>query len=175
MARHAVDDNNNLRQGSLSLEMTAGINDWAARQFLALMAISEVNALLVFNRKLDASGDQRLSLLDFRRLLSEQLIENDFYKLEEHARQISRGVPDAPSKRGRGSSTTDREHVLQNLALYEGKYLGGGRRATVATAYHQLACRGPGCAARIRTYCSCDPALSLCRDCFAVHKYENNS
>ena len=44
--RHAVDDNlNNLRQGSCSLEARFEVRSWVLRQFIALIAISEVNAL----------------------------------------------------------------------------------------------------------------------------------
>ncbi len=66
---HAVDDNNNLRQGSLSVEDGLAVRPWHIRQFFALMAISEVNALCFYthNRALQGGGNNAspLSMVKF--------------------------------------------------------------------------------------------------------------
>ncbi len=54
--RHAVDDNNNLRQGSLRLEDGLAVRSWHIRQFFALMAISEVNALCFYTHNRARQG-----------------------------------------------------------------------------------------------------------------------
>ena len=48
-ARHAVDDNNNNRQGCLSYEERFCPRDWPTRQFGFLFALSMTNAFLAYN------------------------------------------------------------------------------------------------------------------------------
>lgn len=175
MARHAVDDNNNLRQGSISLEATVGTTNWALRQFFALMAMSEVNALLLYNVMQEKKRKDRVSLLDFRRVLAEALVSNDHYKAELAALQVSHGVPTTRGEKRRAAEVALGGHALEKIAPYYGQYLGNGLRQHVKTAHLQLKCRGLGCAARVRTYCVCNPLLTLCAQCFALHVSENSS
>lgn len=173
-ARHAVDDNNNLRQGSISLEAVGGTHDWAFRQFLALTAISEVNALLMYNIKMEATDRPRLSVLQFRRLLAQQLVENEYFTAENAGPQAPLGPPGVARAKRRANPLAPGGHKREKLDQYQGEYLGNGEWAQVKTKYEQLKCQGAGCDKRIRTYCVCNPARMLCADCFAVHLSETS-
>ena len=119
-ARHAVDDNNNIRQGSFSLEAILGSKRWDMRQFHALLAMSEVNAMLGYNHfVLHVRGKQNdHSLLSFRRKLAQQLIENSEYVLARGQHQES--PPHSISKRA-----CLPEHNLVTAPLHAGKCNGG--------------------------------------------------
>ena len=47
--RHAVDDQNNLRHGLLSIEDTWVTNPWYCWLFAFILAVSEVNAFLILH------------------------------------------------------------------------------------------------------------------------------
>lgn len=157
-ARHAVDDNNNMRQGSMGLEEGFPVHTWNLRQFIAMTAVSEVNSLNFYNhrRKMDDPEQFKpLSLIQYRRLLARALVENPYLKKDE-----------APTSSGpslRSSRTPG--HELVTAPLYTGKWRDGAW-AKVSTQYLKRKCSGEGCTREQRTYCACDPHLFWCDACF---------
>lgn len=165
-ARHAVDDNNNIRQGSRSLEAGFQVNHWPLRQFIALMAISEVNAMSFYNyiHSRDATYNantsfKSLSLTDFRYKLAARLINNHFLP-------AAAPVEQAPKR----SRRNEQPHVLVKAPKYTGKWLGTAWKE-VKSEYLKRACAGVyqdrSCPAETREYCVCDRLRFWCTDCFA--------
>jgi hypothetical protein len=153
--RHAVDDNNNLRQGSCSLEARFEVRSWVLRQFIALIAISEVNALCYYNYLGRDEGSQPVSLITFRRILARSLINNPYLPL-----------PDAsPMSTRQRQSDGAPNHTFMTAPPFSGKWR-NGQWTLVQTQYLKYHCTTSGCSREIRTYCSCDPSKYLCQSCF---------
>lgn len=169
-ARHAVDDNNHIRQGSMSLEREFEVRDWPKRQFLALTAISEANAYAFMNydvqerRKYEPQANYPFdSLVAFRRELARQLIGFD----------ASQGPTPEPSPK-RLRSRHSEEHELVKAPVYTGRYVDGQGWTTVNTKYSKRTCAGPGCKKEIRTYCKCSRTKFWCSDCFYMVHMKSN-
>lgn len=161
-ARHAVDDNNNVRQGSLGLEECLAVKAWHIRQFLALIAMAEVNAHAFYNYKSNISlgeGHKKsLSLVEFRDKLARALIHNMFLpqpNSDEHS--------ESPTRRTR--ARTDPHHQLMPAPAYTGMYV-DGTWTQVTSKYGKHKCSRPNCTTRIRTYCTCNPSKFLCTNCY---------
>eukprot|EP00055_Hartaetosiga_balthica_P018338 m.133075 g.133075 ORF g.133075 m.133075 type:complete len:412 (+) comp9491_c0_seq2:1076-2311(+) len=78
--RHAVDDNNNLRQGSQNMEHSFKTKRWILRQFTFIFNLAEVNALIAMKK----FGDVEHTLPLFRRKLSLKLLnKTTSMKLEQ--------------------------------------------------------------------------------------------
>ena len=164
-ARHAVDDNNNIRQGSKSLEAGFQVNRWPLRQFLALVAVAEVNALCFFNyiRAKDSEISVKASLsaptlAQFRQDLAKRLIHNKHLCVAEDT--------EPSAKRPRRSKP---EHVLQKVPKYAGVWR-NNQWTHIATPYAKHFCAGGDCDAEVREYCACDKLVFWCTDCWGnVH------
>jgi hypothetical protein len=164
-ARHAVDDNNNLRQGNLGFEEGFSVNSWFLRQFIALTAISEVNALNYYNyvKKLDNKDTfAPLSLVQFRRNLAEALINNHYLPRDEPEEHIPRKL--------RSSKLPG--HELVKAPTNTGKWRGHGW-TEVKTRHLKRTCSGKGCSSEIRTYCTCNPLQFWCSACFYTQHMES--
>lgn len=164
--RHAVDDNNNLRQGNVSLEEGLQFNDWASRQFVALSAVSEANALLFYNYHHKAeSGAAPLSLGKFRFELAHEMLSTFSAKAtSSHSTRsttsASGGAPGSASEHK--IARIPKGHTLANKA--------GDDFAKCRTDYKTVACSVARCRARIRTTCICDKSVPFC----SFHLYRHH-
>jgi hypothetical protein len=157
-ARHAVDDNNNVRQGSLSLEEAWGTKKWEMRQLVFVIALAETNALLAYNNYIQKKeGHPPLSLIDFRRLIVKEIIA-----MKEIRDKASQKEAKAPMTRRRSA------HTLVTKPKYA-NFFEQGRWTLSKKKYKQCQCTGDGCQSMIRTHCTCDETKHLCSQCFALH------
>ena len=84
--RHAVDDYNNIRHSTPSIEGCWKTHRWAVRVFSFLLALSETNSFLAMRQFVwhssTTSRKTPMTLLQFRKKLAMQLIENECWKEE---------------------------------------------------------------------------------------------
>ena len=164
-ARHAVDDNNHNRSGYLSLEDAVNTKSWVMRQFTFIEAVAEANACLAYNYFVRRPKKLRLlTNTEFRRLVAESLVTN----------------------------TDGRNDAVLNSAAYENlnvctlqRYPKGtgewsstkGSFKVPSHPYQKFRWNygGDACKRLVRTYCSCDPKLTMCNICFGHHLAERKS
>jgi len=70
--RHAVDDSNNLRQGSDSIEDAWQTEHWTHRTFGFILGVCEANAFNAY--RFFSKSTQSMDHLTFRRILCEELL-----------------------------------------------------------------------------------------------------
>jgi len=166
-ARHAVDDNNNIRQGHLSFEAIMATRHWHYRQFHALIAMSEANAMLGFNHFVRAIQDlsTERGKAAFRLRLAQQLIEHPLFDQERAT------VPPPPPSVSRSAAAraVPSSHVLvtceDNSVMFTAKGFKSAKNK-----YQKHVCKTRGCTRQTRKYCSCDPSRWMCEECFfAAH------
>ena len=152
--RHAVDDHNGKRHSPISLEVVWATKRWPNRVFAFLMSITEVNCYLAESYFTSRKSN---SMLDFRKSLSHQLIENEYFdqEAESQLRRSSR------IREGIG-------HGLMSLPPYK-KFL-GGRMVPSDSKYPPKKCNF--CRREVRTFCKCTPGVHICSHCFADHIQE---
>lgn len=160
-ARHAVDDNNNNRQGSLSFEETFNPKRWDLRQFGFIIALALTNSMLAYNKFIRAkSNEDTLSNAEYRRMLAQEMLS---WVNEQEGHDSSRSTP---ATRRRTSQCK-----ILHLKKGQGKWKNSGFRST-KDPYPKYNCSGVGCNRRIRTYCSCDPTAMMCTECWPEHLSE---
>ena len=76
--RHTVDDHNGKQHSPISLEVVWATKRWPNRVFAFLMSITEVNCYLAESY----FTSRKSNMLDFRKSLSHQLIENEYFDQE---------------------------------------------------------------------------------------------
>ena len=157
--RHQVDDNNNCRHDPVSLEMSWATKHWPDRNFAWFLAVSEVNACLA---KACANGGSPMPQLEFCQKLAKQMLEHTEGDDEAYASPTLRQFPRSSPARG---------HEWRKKPFYRGDW-NGTTWNIVESRYQQGNCSTPGCKARIRNYCECNPAKNLCRDCHTAHVVE---
>ena len=106
----AVDDHNGKQHSPISLEVVWATKRWPNRVFAFLMSITEVNCYLAESYFTSRKSN---SMLDFRKSLSHQLIENDYFDQEAE----SQGCRSTRIQEGIG-------HRLMSLPPYK-TFLGG--------------------------------------------------
>lgn len=165
-ARHAVDDNNNVRQGSFSFEKLMGSRHWHIRQMHFLIALAETNAFQAFSYfvRRDHIKFCDDTLRSFRLSLARQLIEHPLF-FEERA-QV--GAKDVSSPRELRSGVEELGHALVVAPPFSGAFDGEAFRE-VQQRYQKHKCRGGNCHKTIRTYCSCNTGFWLCSGCYTIH------
>lgn len=85
-ARHAVDDNNNNRQGVLAFEESFAPKRWDLRQLGFVIALALTNSLLAYNSFVrEKKGQPPMSNAQFRRELAREMVE--YYSQEEKVAQ----------------------------------------------------------------------------------------
>ena len=154
-ARHAVDDNNNNRQGSLSFEEAFGCKDWGMRQFAFIAALAQVNALLAYNYfvRHKIQGNKPLSKAEFTRMLCKEMLENQLAQTEAEPNQ---------------NNNREAGHALKKIPTGHLKW-NGEQYPKSKQPYQKYPCSTSGCKAWVRTYCACNPRISLCTLCYAQH------
>ena len=175
--RHAVDDNNNNRQGNLSFEETYCPDRWDLRQFGFIIALCQTNSLLAynyFNRK--EKGDNSMSKAEFTRLLAHELVNNPdrggSSLVEEYEMNASSGatecqLPKGGSHKSKSVKYDNGGHLLCRLDPYHGKW-DGRQFPRITCKYSRCRC-SYRCGMEVRTFCSCDYSLMLCSSCHGRH------
>ena len=153
--RHAVDDHNNLRHSSPSLEDTWTTHRWQNRVFAFLLAVTEVNLYLYLRYTIWRDQSERPTLHQFRKRLAFALIFNRWIVSEEVDEKMTR------------SRTS--KHEIRTAPVHAKKYFLGKWDQSAKNRYQSYVCRKVGCKAQVRTYCSCSPGNWLCKCCFSEH------
>ena len=165
--KHWVDDVNNRRHDPIGLEQVWHTKWWPTRQFTFFCSLAESNAV---HSRARARGELPSPQLEFRRALALKLMTN---MIADDGRID--GSPMRSRKRrrcSRGSPVV--EHVLETRPPFTGIWNPSLKNfGEVSTMYAKIKCSG--CNNRIRTYCRCNKALSLCTQCFAAHMVEVNN
>ena len=177
--RHAVDDHNNNRQGSLSLEEAFCPDQWDLRLFGFIIALTQVNSLLAynyFNRR--AKGEECVNKATFTRQLAKELMRNDDSELAKELASdnaINTGQRKKLPKGAQYNSKKDKfdvgDHSLCRLETYRGKW-DGKNFPKINSKYSRCKCTYR-CGNETRTFCSCDYTLMLCSTCYGKHKIDS--
>lgn len=154
--RHAVDDHNSKRHQPISLESTWATTWWPNRVFAFLLAITEVNVMLAAVHFTEMY-DTQPSMLDFRKKFAKELINNQYWRDEEHRTRSS------PRKRRRSH-----ESGCKLLSLAKFKKFRGTQIVAAESAYPQAKCTYE-CGKKVRTYCQCTPGRIVCSGCYPLH------
>lgn len=159
--RHQVDDHNNRRHSPVSLERTWATKYWPHRCFAHFLAVTEVNT----NLACGYFSEQKkvLPTMEFRRILSTQMLENEF----DHTISLA--------ERRKRRKSTGGGHVLVPLPEYRGRWKPSQNRYSITRQqYQKQICHG-NCGKRVRRQCTCTKGLVLCSHCFALHLIESEN
>ena len=159
--RHSMDDHNNLRHATPSIEETWFTHRWANRVFAFLLAITEVNCYLAF-RYFVWKTDEAPFLLEFRRMLSWALINNEFYIRDQETVD-------------KGTRKRVLEHNLATAPTHTRKYQRGKWEKSSKATYQKFICQGLGCKKQVRTYCQCSVGEWLCTSCHLQHVLDQHN
>ena len=162
-ARHAVDDNNHNRSAYLSLEDAVNTKSWTMRQFTFIDAVSEVNACLSYNyfvrrpKKLPF-----LSNTEFRRIIVKSMVTNSDWRNDALHVANAEGIA--------------QDCLLKHYTKGQGEWSEDkGEFKLPSHPYQKFRCKfgGGACKRLVRTYCLCNPKLTMCNMCFGYHIAEN--
>ena len=158
-ARHCVDDHNNLRQGTISLEESWKTHRWEMRVFAFILGVIEVNVYNAFRYFVWMKNDQESTndFISFRKKLAKALIENEYLM---------------PSPEERATTRSRNSHKFEKAPKFARKFTPAGWDLTNRKAYQQYTCRSLGCKNMIRTYCTCNKGVWMCSDCHVSHVLE---
>ena len=153
MARHSVDDNNNLRQGHRGVEAIWETRAWSHRIFAFILGLSEANSWLAWKFFQKGKGPQ--SHMEFR-----AAFVNEIFGAFRRSR-IEQAPPRVTRKRKLEG------HTLQPFPpqskLVNGKWEFDPQRKK---AFPQRRCQ---CKRHTRYYCSCAIGKGMCKVCFGQH------
>ena len=140
--RHMVDDHNNLRHSTPTLEDTWTTHVWENRVFAFLLAITEVNLYCYLRYTSWRTMDEESypTLHQFRKKLAMALIENKFIVSDEAEERLTR-------------SSNRTKHVLMACPRHAKKFEHGKWVTTCKLPYQQHRCRSLHCKKMVRTYC----------------------
>ena len=138
---HAVDDHNAKRHSPISIEVVWATMRWPNRVFCFLLSITEVNCFLA---ETYFTGRKSDSMLDFRKRLSFELIENAYMKEDNRAERqrsarirerIGHGLVSLPPwKKFSG------EHLVTSMSKYPKKNAAGAAAKCEPIVYALLEC-----------------------------------
>lgn len=152
--RHVVDDFNHLRQGCNGIEEAWKTKSWEHRALAFILALADANAFNAY-KMYQASND--LPELDHDKFRAKYVLH--LLGKPRQARQSE--VPPLPCE----SRTFQR-----NERMVAGRFVS---RQTPTRTYKQLNCatHPTNFNSRRRTtrYCTCDPTVGMCQQCFALH------
>lgn len=157
-SRHAVDDSNNLRQGRSSLEESWGTHQWHLRTLAFILGLSEANAYFAYRYFAINSGQQVMTHFEFRLAICSDLLSDSCITPASTVHDVH-----------------PEEHRLLTFPM--DRYFRGNRwvrRLRSKQLRHKFqracgACQDGEIYRRVTTYCSCDPAHGMCRECWAAH------
>ena len=139
--RHAVDNHNNLRHSLPSLEDSWVTQRWEIRVFTFLLAITEVNIYLAM-RYFVWTSDEAMTLVAFRRMLSNALINNHW-------------LPGGYGDEGGGDDGLDTKCDVISAPPFAREYRNRAWDCSAPIRNTQYVCKAPGCKKRVRTCCAC--------------------
>ena len=150
-SRHAIDDNNNVRQGRSSIEGSWGTHQWYLRTFAFIMGICEANAFSIY-RYFNRDDDNKLSHFDFRVAICDAILNG--------------GVPVA------APTVSHKLQTYSNTEIYKkGKWKSRSRSRSIRHQFRKV-CRTCTIYRKICTYCECSPQNGMCRDCWRDHVHQ---
>ena len=154
--RHSVDDHNAKRHSPISIEVVWATKQWPNRVFAFLLSITEFNCFLAESYFTSRKTE---SMMDFRKDLAHQLIENKYHVQETRSdcRQsvrIQQGI----------------SHGLLSLPPF--KFFLNGHMVNSKSCCPQKKCSR--CPREVQSYCKCSPGSYLCSHCFSEHIEETN-
>ena len=156
--RHLVDDHNNLRHTSPSIEETWVTTRWECRVFCFILAITEVNVFLTL-KSFIFIGRQVNNLpnyLTFRKDLAWELINNPLRtKPQDDAAQLE--------------TLESRDHDIQSAPPHASAWRNRKWVCDAKQRNQQYTCKWPGCHVRTRNYCICTPGYWLCASHIVKH------
>ena len=173
--RHAVDDNNNNRQGCLSFEESYCGKRWDLRQFGFIIALAQVNAMLSYNY-FKRKDKEKVSKAEFVRMLARDLIynrEREYLWVDSPQRTATRRhcrpttIPNGCSYASVTSKVARAGHELLRLDKNRGKW-NGNEFPVITSDYSKCNC-SMKCGMTTRTFCSCDNTYMLCVQCYGEH------
>ena len=154
--RHQVDDHNQRRQGTISVEKGFDSRNWSKRVFTFIIGVAEVNAYKM--KKYLSGGEFEMQQLHFRRRLALEMIHNRFI-----SERIGRESDDSDDE---VENHENIQHIRMTKPQYTGKW-NGTTWATSTLKYLQSRCCK--CGKKTRIYCSCSKLHFYCTDCFILH------
>ena len=156
--RHMVDDHNNLRHSTPTLEDTWKTHVWENRVFSFFLAITEVNLYCYLRYTIwkNQTEETYPTLHQFRKRLAMALIENKYIVSDESTARLLR-------------SSNPKKHILKRCPAHAKKFEGGKWDLTCKRMYQQHRCKQKKCNTMTRTYCACSPGIWLCTECFPKH------
>ena len=159
-SKHWVDDVNNRRHDPIGLEDVWATKWWPTRQFTFICSVAEVNAVNSRARARKGKTDPQLT---FRRNLALDMLENKIGLTKEPI--------NSPIKTRRQRKVPG--HCKKTRPTFSGKWDSvKGKWKHVRTEYMRLDCAV--CKKSTRTYCVCNPSVSLCERCYYDHETDHN-
>ena len=176
VARHAVDDSNNTRQGTTSIEEVWATKDWLCRIFGFFFGVIEANVRNAYN----FIHKTNKSLADIRTELMEGLI---LYGGEDRAGGKSKAseATEAPTRK-KGTKPDGWTGCWLGQTPKDHRYTKGGRFVPVEsdpdlpyldTRRRCVLCPSSS-SSKSNMFCTCNPAEALCLDHFMTHFVEKN-
>lgn len=170
---HLTTFDNQTRQGSSipSIEDAWQTKQWPHRSFAFILGVTEANVMHAYNFLHPA---KTMDLATCRKALSWYLVHNPFIVDDHLSRQ-----DDDDDDGNADSDEGDHNSSLHGLVAMKphSKYDRGSKSIVLDPSYpYQCQRRCKSCPLdatgrhrRTSTYCICNPAVALCRDCFAKH------
>ena len=158
--RHAVDDHNNLRHSSPSLEETWVTCRWTNRVFAFILAVTEVNLYLYLRYKFwKKSKSDMPTLHQFRKKLAFAFIDNRWIVRDDEECRMS-------------SKRNNSKHELRACPSHARAFVHGKWDCTAKSKNQQHICKSVGCKTPTRTFCICHPGHWMCKHCFPKHIHQ---
>ena len=154
-----MDDHNGKQHSPISLKVVWATKRWANRVFAFLLSITEVNWFLVESHFMDQKSG---SMMEFRKQLAYELIENDYLEKEEVALHCS-------------STRSKKELVMVCSLFHRSKNLLGQKLSLLCPNTPPPPPPPPKCKyckREVHTYCRCTPGVHLCSHCLAEHIHD---
>lgn len=150
--RHAVDDNNHLRQGSVDLERAWNTKTWHHRQLAFILSLTCTNAFLAFKY---LSPQNPKSNFDFREQVARELMKynvREKRKAKEEAKPLADPLPH------------QLERVPDHCTVVDNRFVESLKKKEVQR--HCMYCH------KLTVfYCVCDINKAICAHDFAKHMY----
>jgi hypothetical protein len=152
-SRHAVDDNNNLRQGRASIESTWLTHQWFHRTLAFIIGVCETNAYSCY-RFFNLDESKNMSHFEFRIAICQSILVETSNLLNAEMSESHELV------------TYSNTEVFRN-----GRWKQRSRARSLKNQFRKRCRSCPGLR-KISTYCACSPQNGMCKECWAKHIVE---
>ena len=137
----------------ISIEETWATKDWNHRPYAYAIGVSVVNAQRGYEH---LGGHEKISNLQFRRMLAKDLIYNKFMLRDSYSRD-----------KDKREAKKRRFGICKLVKLNQNTCFSGTKIVQCRGKYNQYTCVCK--AMRVRTYCECSPGFILCSKCYVTH------